>query len=349
MKYFRTQDRFLFYKEPQFFTKETPLDTLKYAIGANLYMPGTQRNVFEKLIHNKFHEIGAITFCLEDAIEENEVEAAEKNVLDILDRLSMELNESSKLEQDLPLIFIRVRNVEQFLRFSTYLEKKFLKILAGFCFPKFHSENGERYFEILHSLQKKSNEIIYGMPILEDSRLISIQTRKGELKKIQNIMLKEKNNILNIRVGGTDFSSVFGLRRSVDATIYDIHVVADCLIEIINTFLPYGFVISGPVWEYFSNNPDSKEIQGLKRELKLDIQNGFHGKTIIHPSQINVVNKEHIISYNDYQDACNVLKKEGGVSHGNHRMNESGPHRNWAEKILAKAEIFGVLDENVNF
>ena len=55
--------------------------------------------------------------------------------------------------------------------------------------------------------------------------------------------------ILNIRVGGTDFSSKFGLRRSVDSSIYNVRVVSDCLIDIINMFARDGqdYVISAPV------------------------------------------------------------------------------------------------------
>lgn len=218
--------------------------------------------------------------------------------------------------------------------------------MAGFCFPKFDSENGNDYFSIMHGLKEKHHEILYGMPILEDRKLMSLDTRIQELSMIKEILLDHKDEILNIRVGGTDFSSVFGLRRSVGYSIYDIHPVADCLTTILNEFLPYDFVISGPVWEYFSNNPDSTEIYGLKKELRLDLENGFFGKTIIHPSQINVVNQEYIVNYHDYRDAKDVLSREGGVSKGNHRMNEAAPHHAWAKKIIARSKVFGVLDEN---
>ena len=103
----------------------------------------------------------------------------------------------------------------------------------------------------MHGLKEKHHEILYGMPILEDRKLMSLDTRIQELSMIKEILLDHKDEILNIRVGGTDFSSVFGLRRSVSCSIYDIHPVADCLTTILNEFLPYDFVISGPVWEYF--------------------------------------------------------------------------------------------------
>lgn len=209
LKYFKNKDELLFYRTPAAFTKHSPLEVLKYAIGANLYMPGTQNNIFKKLIHNDFREIGSITLCLEDSIQENEVAEAENNILKILNDLFFEQSAHPKIAEDLPLIFIRVRNVEQFYKFSKRLDRTHLSILAGFCFPKFDSENGNDYFSIMDELKEKHHEILYGMPILEDRKLMSLDTRIHELSMIKEILLDHKDEILNIRVGGTDFSSVF--------------------------------------------------------------------------------------------------------------------------------------------
>ena len=81
MKYFSSQDDLLFYKSPRAFDKRTPKHILKYAIGANMYMPGTQNNLFDKLVGNKFREIGSITLCLEDAIPAKDLGRAEDNIL----------------------------------------------------------------------------------------------------------------------------------------------------------------------------------------------------------------------------------------------------------------------------
>lgn len=349
MKYFTKMNDLKFYKDPEDFTKYTDKSVLKYAIGANMYMPATKKGVFKKLIENKFNDIGAITLCMEDAIEESMVKEAEKTSLELLNDLYKykEKNENNNL----PLIFIRVRNVNQFKEFSQMLEEKHVKMLCGFNFPKFNSLNGSEYFDILNELSLKFNEPLYGMPIIEDKQVIYKENRYNELHKIQEILNNFDKYVLNIRVGGTDFSSLFGLRRDVETTIYDIRVVSDCLIDILNYFLrePFEYVISGPVWEYFSWDEKSKEVIGLRKELKMDIQNGFQGKTIIHPSQINVVNEEYIVDYDEYMDAFNILNNEGGVfksSKGN-KMNEVSPHKNWAKKIIAKSKIFGVYDQNV--
>lgn len=349
MKYFENRNNLYFYKDPQYFNKYTDKNILKYAIGANMYMPGTQSNVFDKLIENKFQDIGAITLCCEDAIAEEDLEAAEENILNILDELYVQSLEDNTLIDRLPLIFIRVRNCDQFKSFADRLRKEQLQMLTGFNFPKFNSITGNIYFSILKDLSKKHNELLYGMPIIEDKKVIYKESRIGELKTIQDILGQYSTYVLNVRVGGTDFSSLFGLRRSVNNTIYDLKVVNDCLTDILNVFLRNDeYVVSGPVWEYFSWNEDSDEIQGLIRELKLDIQNGFQGKTIIHPSQINVVNHEYIVDYAEYQDAINIINKDGGVfkSENGNRMNEAAPHKNWAQKIIARAHVFGVYDIN---
>lgn len=348
MQYFTNIDDLKFYKDPQPFDKYTDKDTLKYAIGANMYMPATQKNIFEKLINNEYHDIGAITLCMEDAIDESMLPEAQVSALSLLEHLHDILIKKPNL--NIPLIFIRVRNVNQFRTFSKMLTEKHVKVLTGFNFPKFNSKNGEEYFSILKSISEKFDEVLYGMPIIEDEDVIFKETRFFELEKIQKIFLKYPEYVLNIRVGGTDFSSQYGLRRDVKNTIYDLKVVADCLKDILNFFLrkTCDYVVSGPVWEYFSWDRNSDEIMGLEKELELDIQNGFQGKTIIHPSQIDVVNEKYIVKYDEYMDALAILESNGGVSKssGGNRMNEASPHRNWAKKIIAKANVFGVYDKN---
>ena len=349
MRYFSNVDNLKFFKEPVEFNKYTKKDTLKYAIGANMYMPATQNNIFKKLINNDFHDIGAISLCMEDAIDEAMLPEAQISALNLLNDLYNITQENKNL--NLPLIFIRVRNPEQFKLFADMLTEKHVKMLTGFNFPKFNSKNGEDYFETLKNLSIKFNEVLYGMPIIEDEDVIFKETRFVELERIQHILLKYPEFVLNIRVGGTDFSSLYGLRRGINTPIYEIKVVADCLKDILNFFLRKGcdYVISGPVWEYFSWDENSEEINGLKKELMLDIENGFHGKTIIHPSQINIVNEQYIISYHEYIDAINTLESKGGVFKGSagNRMCETNPHKRWAKKIVAKAEVFGVYDESV--
>ena len=124
MKYFENVDKLLFYKEPQNFNKYSKRELLQYAIGANMYMPGTKNDIFEKLIGNAFREVGAITLCLEDAISEEEVPIAEQNILCLLEELFEKYKENGEeLFNRLPLIFIEYAPLNNLHLFQDYLLK----------------------------------------------------------------------------------------------------------------------------------------------------------------------------------------------------------------------------------
>lgn len=247
MRYLNECKKNLFYKEPVEFNKNFNRELLKYAVGANLYMNG-EKDFYEKIINGDFNELGAISICFEDATRDSEVENAENNVVKMLDNLAKYID-NIEVINNIPLIFFRVRNYNQFLRFTSKLRADHFRYITGFIFPKFTTENSVDYLEYTKKLSKKYDEILYTMPILESEAIIYKETRIQELINIKEIIDAYSDIILNIRVGGTDFSSKFGLRRSVDSSIYNVRVVSDCLIDIINMFARDGqdYVISAPV------------------------------------------------------------------------------------------------------
>ena len=225
----------------------------------------------------------------------------------------------------------------------------------------------------LKHLNEKFGEILYGMPIIEDPEAAFKDTRMTELISIKEILDKYKDIVLQVRVGATDFSSYFGVRRGVDYSIYDILTVREILSDIINVFgRNNDYVISGPVWEYFRASKNmmfdelpsydiedcllkripivNTEIDGLLREVILDKANGFVGRTVIHPTHIKYVNAMQAVTEEEYRDAVNILSSEkGGVFKGENgnKMNEVKPHTNWATKIYMRARAYGVI-ENEN-
>lgn len=353
MKYFNENLKGVFYKEPRSFNKYTDREILKYCLGANMYMSAT-KNILEKIKNKKFENIGCITLCFEDATKESEVNIAEENVLKLFGDVCKLLKEGDLNDEELPLIFLRVRSIDQFKKFSSNLTKGHTNILAGFIFPKFNSSNGEEYFCHLKKLNDKYETVLYGMPIIEDEKVIYKEFRYLELDKIKLLLEPYKDLILNIRVGGTDFSSKFSLRRTVNTSIYDLMVVSDCLTDILNFFTRNtdNYIISAPVFEYFSKDINSKEVQGLLKEIELDKVNGFLGKTVIHPAQVKYVNSMYVVTYEEYIDATNIIENSnvGGVFKGknDNKMNEVLPHLNWGRKILLRAEAFGVLNEGIS-
>lgn len=363
---------FKFISKPEEFNKYTDKEILQYCLGATMYMPGT-KNFSHKILNHEMPGLTSMVFCFEDACPEGQVEEAEKNVIHVLDVLSTALDNGDFTYEDLPLIFCRVRNQEQFIHFSEQLTKQHVKILTGINFPKFNAYNGNAYMLYLKQLNEKFGEIIYGMPIIEDPEVAFKETRMTELVGIRDILDKYKDIVLQIRVGATDFSSCFGVRRGVDYSIYDILTIREILSDIINVFSRNNdYVISGPVWEYFRANKQmmfqelpnyniedcllkripivNTEIDGLLREVILDKANGFVGRTVIHPTHIKYVNAMQAVTKEEYQDAVNILNSdESGVFKGENgnKMNEVKPHMNWATKIYMRSRAYGVI-ENEN-
>lgn len=336
-----------FFRLPKSFNKYSDIEILKYAVGANLYMNGLM-DIYKKIKEKALGNCTTVTVCFEDAISESKVPLAEKEFIESLRNLARDAEDGEISYNDIPLIFIRVRNNIQFKSLTTKFNHDIARLITGFVFPKFTMENGEDYLEHSLYISNKLNEKFYVMPILESKNIIYKESRVEALIGIRELLSKYKDIVLNIRVGGTDFSSKFGLRRTVYSTIYDVKVVADCLIDIVNIFSreEENYVVSAAVWEYFSKDGNSKEVQGLINEVRLDKENGFLGKTVIHPYQVDYVNFNYLVSYEEYIDAIEILKNknESGVfkGYGDNKMNEISPHVNWAKKTLRKAEVFGV-------
>lgn len=372
MRHHKYNLEYKFVKEPEEFDKYTHRSMLQYCLGATMYMPGT-KDFTQAILEGKRAGLTSMTMCFEDACKEEDVPAAEKNCINMLDKINKEIDEGRFLYKNLPLIVFRVRSVEQFKEFAGMLKPEHMRLITGFNFPKFNAVNGARYFGYLKELNEKFGEILYGMPILEDRRVAYKESRIQELIDIKRILDEYRELVLNVRVGATDFSACFGARRDINYTIYDIMTVRDILMDILNVFTRDNeYVVSGPVWEYFKINKslkfdeklpeiDLKEtllkrtpivndaVDGLMRELILDKANGFIGKTIIHPTHIKYVNGMLAVTKEEYEDAYQILNTSGGVvksSNGN-KMNEIGPHRMWAERIVMRARAYGVI-ENEN-
>ncbi|KGK82407.1 citrate lyase subunit beta [Desulfosporosinus sp. HMP52] len=372
-----------FFKAPEFFNKETPRGILSHALGASLYMPGTRETIASDIISNKYRGLASTVLCLEDSIGDAEVPFAEENLTKQVREVYNTL-ENQELESfELPLIFIRVRDPEQIQRLIERMGDS-SKIITGFVFPKFTSES-YRYFETIKSLNQTTG-FFYGMPIIESTEVIYRESRFEELMDIKGLLDTYHDLVLNVRIGATDFSGYYGIRRGPDVTIYDITVIRDCISDIINIFSRFesDYVVSGPVWEYFSNGgrvlkPQlrkspfeqfhdnlgnnrtkirsqllNKYVDGLIREVILDKENGIIGKTIIHPSHIIPVQSLYIVGYEEYLDALSIIENSNGLqgvtkSHYTNKMNEMKPHYNWAQKILLRAKSYGVFHEQHNF
>jgi citrate lyase beta subunit len=382
----KEQEISLFYTPPISFDHTTNKELLAYAVGAALYMPATRASVAEDIIKLKNAGLVTVIIDLEDAIGDDQVDNAEESIIQHLIYLAAYAENELDSSNSLPLLFIRVRNPDQ-LRQMIFRLGSLVTMLTGFVFPKFSVENGIQYFETLaeyNNTRGYNDPVLYGMPILETAPIIYRESRVDSLLSIRDLLRNYRELVLNVRIGATDFSSLFGLRRSPDVSIYDLTPIRDCISDIINVFgrVEEGYVISGPVWEYFANKGHrvlrpqlrqtpfedtygkngrdmrnsyiSSSVDGLIREVILDKENGIVGKTIIHPSHLRPVQAMYTVMHEEYVDALSIVESNDGSlgvfkSQYFNKMNEIKPHLNWARRILLRSQIYGVLHEQQHF
>lgn len=329
----------IFYKKPKTRKELTKIEE-KMSLGATLYIPSVKDSWGQKYICGGYNSLNTLVIDFEDSILEEDINI--KNLEKVKSNLENIVENSLKKNLDNPKIFFRVRNINHASYINDFIEKNNIdNILEGIVLPKANREIVEQSCSILNNNLKI-------MPIIESREFIDTETRMKSLKDIKELILENRDireRIVNIRVGGTDLSGIYGLRRTVSNTIYDLKVVERCLTDIVECFGTLeDMVLSGAVWEYFQTK---ESLEGLIKEIKLDKLNSFIGKTAIHPSQIDIINASYIVEYNDYKDACDILYENKSVLKSNKkdRMNEFKPHKIWAEKTIRLANVYGVLKE----
>ncbi|PXV93413.1 citrate lyase beta subunit [Lachnotalea glycerini] len=310
-----------------------------YSVGALLYCPANNGSIVDSIVNERFGKQFSLALCLEDTIKDNLVHEAEAQLV-----LSLKLLKAKTLEQSfyIPKLFIRVREAAQMKNLIHALGDS-QSIVTGFILPKFSLENANLYLSEIRSINSGIQKF-YIMPILESPTMIDLQSRYYILSALKQYLDSVSEWVLNVRVGGNDLCNVFGFRRHVNETIYDLKPIAAILTDIITTF-GRDYVISGPVWEYYNGNFWE---MGLCHEIERDIQAGFTGKTVIHPNQISIVNQAFKVEQADYDDAVSVLNWNPDSTNlvsgnfTNERMNEHKTHCCWAQRILYMAKIYGI-------
>lgn len=315
-------------------------DDYPYRVGGLLYTPALTENIAEKLISHSISNLTALTLCLEDSISDDSLEQAEIQ----LKRTLITLKDSGA---ELPLLFVRIRSVEHLEKIHTFLGEA-ESIITGYVLPKFDLTNCESYCQKIREYNVGRKNRLYIMPILESKTVADIGNRVDILWSIKHHLDEVHEYILNVRVGGNDFSNMYGLRRTETQNIYQIGVIRDILVNIINVFAS-DYVVSGPVWEYFGTDDSQPWAIGLRREIELDQLNGFIGKTAIHPSQLPIIYESLKVRRCDYDDASSIVNwSAGGLavakSQDGQRMNEVKCHYKWAQRILMLAGIYGIRE-----
>lgn len=338
--------------EPSKWNKNSGKEVLQYCVGGLLYMPASNTSIAGKIISGEYGFVKSMVLDLEDSLGDDMVGFGQRSIKDTMAKLASAIDTGEITIDDIPLIFIRVRKSGQMEQAYTELGDTF-QYVTGFIIPKFDDRSCDPFIEEFTSIREYTytdfGTELYIMPIIESKRALYRQLRMDNLLYINNAIRPIANSVLNIRVGGADFCSIFGVRRDIESTIYEIGPVSSCLNDILNMFSK-SYTVSAPVWEYFGTDPDGLWADGLRRELRRDRLAGFIGKTSIHPSQLPIIQKSLIISRADYIDALGVLGMNANTvgvkkSESGNRMSEVKTHTKWAQKIVGIANVYGVKED----
>ncbi|GAA0917072.1 HpcH/HpaI aldolase/citrate lyase family protein [Virgisporangium aurantiacum] len=384
-----SQAAMLFHRIPAEFTRNSPPDQLAVALGATLYAPAIRPNLADDLARCHRDGLMSLVCCLEDAIRDDEVDAAEVNLAYQLRRFadagSSRFVAEGGDEPDGPLLFIRVRHHDQIYRMAERLGDA-MRVVSGFVLPKFRpDESGRAGVQAVHDIAAATALPVYAMPVLETPEIAHAESRLETLIQIRQLLDRFRDRVLATRVGVTDLCGWYGLRRPAELTAWDLGLISTTLTDIINVMARRdrtgdGYVISGPVWEYFTggervlkpllrespfteHDPNGRVLRrklvrdaldGLIREILLDRANGLTGKTIIHPSHASAVHALSVVSHEEYSDAVVIAADANGAggvlrSAYANKMNEVRPHYAWAQLTLLRARMFGVAAEGVSF
>ncbi|WP_433326012.1 HpcH/HpaI aldolase/citrate lyase family protein [Spirillospora sp. CA-294931] len=361
----------LFYRHPRSFDRDDDASTLAVALGATLYLPATRPFIADDVVKAARRGVTSMVVCLEDSISDDDVAAAEANAVE-------QLRIVRSRGDEVPLLFIRVRTPEQIGDLAARLGGA-AELVSGFVLPKFTGADGGAFLEALEDTASRTGRRLLAMPVIESQEAVYRETRTQMLQEVAQLLAKHRERVLAVRLGATDMSAAYGLRRPPDLTIYDIHPVAGVISDVVNILGRAdgtGFVVTGPVWEYFSagerlfkpqlrQSPFERQqaaplrqrlitadLDGLIREVHLDKANGLTGKTVIHPTHVAAVHALSVVTHEEYCDAADIMGVSGGGAMASayaNKMNEAKPHRAWAERLMLRARIFGVAAEDVTF
>jgi len=145
----------LFHREPQAFSARADVAILAVALGATLYSPATRPRLSADIAKRVGQGVMSSVLCLEDAIADEEVDAAERNVIAALRAYASTGAQS-------PLLFVRVRTPKQIPMIVAGLGDD-IDVLSGFVLPKFTRANGGAYLDAVYDATLASGRRLLAM------------------------------------------------------------------------------------------------------------------------------------------------------------------------------------------
>lgn len=281
-------------------------------LGGTLFVPAVHKHLEAIAAGEKFPALRSVVFDTEDGIADDALEAA-------LERIAVLLQQIGNTSL---LRFIRPRNpatLERLLRLPG-IEK-----IDGFVLPKFGLENADAY------LRSVGSHLF--MPSVEGAELFDV----SKLQQLRDLLVPYRDQIILVRFGAEDMLRQLGLRRDCATLLYDMCAPSQVIANMITTFKPYGFEIAAPVYHCYSDR------EGFEREVRRDLAEGLISKTIIHPDQIEPLERLYKVDARVLEEAKALLQSDRAVFGQHGMMTERKTQRCWAEGIMKRNSLYGTV------
>ena len=290
------------------------------ALGATLYVPATRSDLIAIATGAKYPNLRSVVFCMEDAVRPQDVPLALLN----LKQLFAYLRAEGMARKAGPTLFVRPRDDDML---SQIMQLPGAALIDGIVIPKATADSVPSYVAVMPF------DHHYIMPTIETRDAFDL----WQMRRLREQLIVLQHRVLAVRIGGNDLLKLLGARRSAKRTAYE-GPLGPIIASLATTFLPWGFAMSAPVFEHLHNTAL------LKEEVERDLEHGLLSKTAIHPLQVDIIH-----------DAYRVLETESNAAHAlgaenapavfamNDAMCEPSTHEPWAESILKRASLFGIV------
>lgn len=288
------------------------------SLGATLYVPATRQDMVATILHGRKFDLRSVVICLEDSVNARDVPKALTNLAVFL--LALQATATNAVR---PSIFVRPRSAQIL---AHILRLPAIECVDGFVIPKATADCMPEYMAVL------SHDHHMLMPTLETREVFDTM----EMRRLRDQLLAFQDRVLAIRIGGNDLLQTMGARRSAARTSYD-GPLGPVIVSLVTTYKPWGFHLTGPVFEHFGN------LDLLREEVERDLEHGLIGKTAIHPCQIDIIQAAYAVDPVEMAEAQSILEQGSeAVFSSRQAMCEPATHRVWAQTIVRRAERFGL-------
>lgn len=293
-------------------------DFSSYSLGATLYMPIVHPKVPAFLRNDLPFPAPSVVLCLEDALAENDVARGVALLKDLLHTCPRSSNTR---------VFVRPRSLDMARRLA---DLSGIENIEGFVAPKVVPATAPDWMTLGQQTGLKIMPTVEHAEFFDPARIVALRDAFDA---------HDRGMLSAIRLGGNDLLGAMALRRQSGITSWE-GPLAWILSMASSILISSGYSVAAPVYDII------EDIETLRRELRQDVAAGFVSKTAIHPAQVPFIHEAFQVSPADLEQASAILDDSaravfqiGGV------MCEPSTHRPWAERILARARVFGITGE----